>query len=317
MDTSVLGLLGMSIAMLTVIGNDCVQTLSTFIQSCGSRKASVIWMSLFLSIVFVGTLCYGYFVIGDIAFGRLEEIPYQEPQFFHLIPLFALFILTFYGVPVSTTFIVLSVFSSNSVMLKMVEKSVIGGAVSFGFAFLVWYVLVRFFDERKDFIPQKYIKLLIGFQSIATALLLIVWIMHDFANILVFVPRGQDIPLSLFILICIIACLVLTFIVYTSGGKIQKVVATKIGTNYVFSAILIDLAYAFVLFVLKEYSNIPMSTTWAFIGLILGREFAMAIYHEKTVKNFLPIAKKDTFRLVIGAVISVLVVEFVKIWGLN
>lgn len=305
-------LLGTASAMFSVIGNDCVQTLSTFIQSCGNRKASQMLMSIFLSLVLVGTLCYGYFIIGDAAFGRLTNIPYQIPQLYHIIPLIVLVILTYIGIPVSTTFIVLSVFSSNTVMLQMVQKSVIGGTVAFTFAFCIWSVLVRFFDERKDVVPEKYHGKLIAVQAIATGILLVAWVMHDIANVLVFLPRGQDLPLNAFLLICMGACFVLTLIVYASGGRIQKIVANKSGTNYVFSAILIDFFYAFVLFFLKGYSDIPMSTTWAFIGLILGRECAMAVYHDKSLKKFLPIARKDIYKLVLGAAISIIVVEIVQ-----
>lgn len=308
----IFALLGTGAAMLSVVGNDCVQTLSTFIQSCGKRKASALLMSIFLSSIFVGTLCYGYFIVGDPAFGRLDKIPYQEPALFHLVPIIVLVGLTYIGIPVSTTFIVLSVFSSNTVMLQMVQKSVIGGTIAFTSAFCIWSILVRFFDERKDVMPKKYHKQLIGIQTVATGILLVAWVMHDVANILVFMPRHTEMGLSAFMAICLGSCLVLTMIVYASGGRIQKIVANKSGTNYVFSAILIDLFYAFVLFFLKGYSDIPMSTTWAFIGLILGRECAMAVYHDKSLKKFLPIARKDIYKLVVGAAISIIVVEIVQ-----
>ncbi|MFT6071806.1 MAG: phosphate/sulfate permease [Alphaproteobacteria bacterium] len=307
-----IALLGTTAAMLSVIGNDCVQTLSTFIQSCGKRKASAWMMSIFLSTVFVGTLCYGYFVLGDASFGRLAAIPYQEPQVLHLIPLAVLVVLTYIGIPVSTTFIVLSVFSTNAVMLQMIQKSVIGGTMAFTFGFCVWSILVRFFDERKDVIPKKYHSKLIGIQTIATGVLLVAWVMHDVANILVFLPRGTELGNVAFLAICVASCAVLSLIVFASGGRIQKIVANKSGTNYVFSAILIDFFYAFVLFFLKGYSDIPMSTTWAFIGLILGRECAMAVYHDKSLKKFLPIARKDIYKLVLGAAISIIVVEIVQ-----
>jgi len=308
----ILALIGTAAAMFSVVGNDCVQTLSTFIQSCGKRKASTFLMSVFLSSIFVGTLCYGFFVLGDPAFGRLDKIPYQEPALFHIIPIFVLVILTYAGIPVSTTFIVLSVFSSNTVMLQMIQKSVMGGTIAFIFAFCIWSVLVRFFDERKDVMPKKYKTPLIAIQTVATGILLVAWVMHDVANILVFLPRGTDIGTLAFGIICLGSCLVLSGIVYASGGRIQKIVANKSGTNYIFSAILIDLFYAFVLFFLKGYSDIPMSTTWAFIGLILGRECAMAVYHDKSLKKFLPIARKDIYKLVVGAAISILVVEIVQ-----
>ena len=39
-------------------------------------------------------------------------------------------------------------------------------------------------------------------------------------------------------------------------------------------------SFGFVLFVFKELSHIPMSTTWVFVGLLAGREIAIA-WNEK------------------------------------
>lgn len=309
---SIIALIGTASATFSVIGNDCVQTLSTFIQSCRSRSASVWLMSAFLCAIFVATISYGFFIQGDAAFGRLTSIPYTTPEWYHLLPLVILVALTYFGIPVSTTFIVLSTFSSSTVMLKMIEKSVFGGALAFMIGLLIWSILVRFFDERKDFIPEKYAPYLIGVQALATGALLVSWITHDIANILVFLPRGTQMGLPIFVALCVGACCVLTSIVYFSGGKIQKIVANKSGTNYVFSAILIDLFYAFILFFLKGYSHIPMSTTWAFIGLILGRECAMLFYHESSLKNFWSIAQKDLLKLLIGGVVSISAVEIIQ-----
>lgn len=306
-----IALIGTAVAMLAVVGNDCVQTLSTFIQTCRSRKASVFLMSVYLSAIFVGTLCYGYFVLDDPSFGRLTAIPHIQPEWYHLIPLLALVVITYFGIPVSTTFLTLSLFSTNVVIFKMVQKSVVGGTIAFVVGFALWSILVRFFDERKDVIPTKHLPKLIGVQTVATGILLIAWIIQDASHIFVFLPRGTDMGIELFGIICLGFCLIITLIVYSSGGSMQKIVANKSGTNYVFSAILIDLAYAFVLFFLQGYSNIPMSTTWAFIGLILGRECAMAVYHHRSLKRFLPIAKKDIYKLVVGGAISVIIVEIV------
>jgi hypothetical protein len=38
----------------------------------------------------------------------------------------------------------------------------------------------------------------------------------------------------------------------------------------------------------------------------------MAVYHDKSLKKFLPIARKDIYKLVLGAAISIIVVEIVQ-----
>ena len=64
-------------------------------------------------------------------------------------------------------------------------------------------------------------------------------------------------------------------IFYSHGGAIQKVVLTKTNTTDIRSATFVDLIYGIVLFLFKEVSHIPMSTTWVFVGLLAGREIAM------------------------------------------
>jgi hypothetical protein len=51
-----------------------------------------------------------------------------------------------------------------------------------------------------------------------------------------------------------------------------------------------------------------MSTTWVFIGLLSGRELAMAsrIAHYK-FKNVFPIVGKDLLRLLFGLAVSVVI----------
>ena len=41
------------------------------------------------------------------------------------------------------------------------------------------------------------------------------------------------------------------------------------------SATIIDFTYALILWYFKQYNDIPMSTTWVFVGLLCGRELAI------------------------------------------
>jgi hypothetical protein len=38
---------------------------------------------------------------------------------------------------------------------------------------------------------------------------------------------------------------------------------------------MVDGVYFVILLIFKEWSNIPMSTTWVFIGLLAGRQMAI------------------------------------------
>ena len=75
-----------------------------------------------------------YFVVwwftngGDISYGRLNKIPFQEIQWYHAMAPGLLLLLTRIGVPVSTSFLVLSAFASTFVLEKMLVKSMMGYA---------------------------------------------------------------------------------------------------------------------------------------------------------------------------------------------
>ena len=53
---------------------------------------------------------------GDISYGRLTRIPFQEIQWYHAVAPGILLVLTRVGIPVSTTFLVLSAFASTVVL---------------------------------------------------------------------------------------------------------------------------------------------------------------------------------------------------------
>ena len=94
---------------------------------------------------------------------------------------------------------------------------------------------------------------------------------------------------------------------YQRGGAIQNIIDTKTGVQDVRSATIIDFIYALILLVFKEMSNIPMSTTWVFLGLLAGREFAMSMHlvsvsKHRTSRN----VSKDAFKLLIGLLMSIL-----------
>jgi phosphate/sulfate permease len=93
---------------------------------------------------------------------------------------------------------------------------------------------------------------------------------------------------------------------YEKGGKIQQIVVEKTGTRFVRSATLIDLVYAFILLFFKQYNDIPMSTTWVFVGLLCGRELAIStLMKNYKFKYVFPIIGKDFLKMMVGLMVSV------------
>ncbi|MEM9261337.1 MAG: hypothetical protein AAGA62_16975, partial [Bacteroidota bacterium] len=83
---------------------------------------------------------------------------------------------------------------------------------------------------------------------------------------------GTELAFSLTVLLALLG-----YIFYSRGGSIQEIVKAKTNTVDIRSATIIDFLYALVLLFFKQYSNVPMSTTWVFLGLLAGREIAIRL----------------------------------------
>lgn len=306
--------LGFSLAAYSVIANDSVQTLGTFMNS--NRDIRWQWMWLAASAVLVFTLVSGwYFDNGDISHGRLTKIAYIQPEWYHALAPLLLLVLTRIGIPVSTSFLVLSVFASSFVLEKMLVKSFVGYGLAAIFAYIVWVMLARVLNEKTDILSKGHEKMWRLGQWLSTGLLWYMWLSHDVSNIAVFLPRKLDV--EILAIVCIIFVILLGFMFYERGGKIQNIVKSKTDTRYVRSATLIDLVYAFVLWFFKMYNNIPMSTTFVFVGLLAGREFAIASVMKQTEKfrkrGVFPIVGMDFLKLMVGIAASVALVIFINL----
>ena len=122
--------------------------------------------------------------------------------------------------------------------------------------------------------------------------------------IYVFLPR--ELPLDLLIFTCVLLSALLFYVFYEKGGKIQKIVLDKRGTRFIRSACIIDFFYAFILLYFKQYNDIPMSTTWVFVGLLCGRELAIAsMVEDYKLKYVFPIIGKDFLKMIFGLLVSV------------
>ena len=297
--------LGFIFAAYAVIANDSVQTLGTWIASNNERfDWKIMWAAA--SAVLLWALWYGYYMYGDISYGRLNRIPFIEVQWYHAMAPLVLLLLTRVGVPVSTSFLVLSAFASTFVLEKMLIKSMMGYVVAATAAYAIWYVVSRYLDETKPVKEEHKAYWRVG-QWVTTGFLWWTWLSHDMANIAVFLPR--TLTPDLMIMISIIFVGGLWFMFREGGGKIQKIVLEKHNTRYVRSATIIDLFYWIILFFFKELNDIPMSTTWVFVGMLAGREFAIASFMgKKKTRSVFPLVGRDFGKMMIGLSASLAIV---------
>ena len=298
--------IGFLFAAYAVIANDSVQTLGTWMASNNEKfNYKTLWAAA--SAVLIATLWYGWSINGgDISYGRLNRIPWQEIQWYHAAAPGILVLLTRLGVPVSTSFLVLSAFASTFVLEKMLMKSIMGYGIAAIFAYGVWFFVSRWLDEAAD-VEERNKNLWRVLQWFATGGLWWTWLSHDMANIAVFLPRV--VPVDLMVMISLVFVVGLFFMFRERGGKIQTIVLEKHNTRYVRSATLIDLFYWLCLYFFKELNDIPMSTTWVFVGMLAGRELAIAQFTGKRkFSSVFPLVGRDFMKMMIGLGASVALV---------
>jgi len=302
--TLIYTVIGFALAGYSVIANDSIQTLGTFIAS---KKKWFKWYILAgsASSVMILALAWGWYAYdGDISYGRLTRIPYQEIQWYHAVAPAILLLLTRVGIPVSTTFLVLSAFASTVVLEKMLLKSVVGYGLAATVAYIAWIVVSKFINEKLDEVDEKYIGFWRNSVWVTSGWLWWVWLSHDVANIAVYLPRQLDITILLTVMGYFTA--LLFYIFYIQGGRIQTVVLEKTGTRYARSATIINVIYAGVLFYFKELNDLPMSTTWVFVGLLCGRELAISTMNKDyKFKYVFPLIGKDFLKMIFGLSVSV------------
>ena len=303
--TLIYTVIGFGLAGYSVIGNDSIQTLGTFIAS---KQKWFKWYVLAsaASFVMILALAWGWYSYnGDISYGRLTRIPYQEIQWYHAVAPAILLVLTRVGIPVSTTFLVLSAFASTVVLEKMLMKSVVGYGLAAMVAYVCWIVVSRFINEKFDEVKGDFwISFWRNSVWVTSGWLWWVWLSHDVANIAVYLRR--QLSIELLIIVMAYFTILLFYIFYIQGGRIQTVVLEKTGTRYARSATIINVIYAAVLFYFKELNDLPMSTTWVFVGLLCGRELAIATMNRDYKLGYVfPLIGKDFLKMVFGLTVSV------------
>jgi len=306
--TLIYTIIGFGLAGYSVIANDSIQTLGTFIAS---KQKWFKWYTLAsaASFVMIIAITWGWHSYdGDISYGRLNRIPFQEIQWYHAVAPGILLILTRVGIPVSTTFLVLSAFASTVVLEKMLVKSIVGYGIAAAVAYVCWIVISKFINEKFDEVTEdKWISFWRNSVWVTSGWLWWVWLSHDVANIAVYLPRQLDVSLLLIVLAYF--SVLIFYIFYIHGGPIQKVVLDKTGTRYARSATIINIIYAAVLYYFKELNDIPMSTTWVFVGLLCGRELAISTMNKDyKFKYVFPLIGKDFAKMIFGLSVSVAIV---------
>ena len=302
MSQEVLMIVGFLLGSYSIVGNDAIQTLGTFLSSNDHRPWWVLW--LFAGSILTVVLVYGWMAHSDVSYGRLQAIPVPDHfSWIYCVPPFVLLLLTRWGIPVSTTFLTLTIFAPKA-LPSMLIKSLSGYATAFVAAILIYRLVTRGLESRFNRTDGPTSPWWTVAQWCSTGFLWSQWLIQDLANIYVFLPR--ELSAGWFTASIVVMLALLAFIFYTHGGAIQKVVLTKTNTTDIRSATFVDLIYGIVLLLFKEVSQLPMSTTWVFVGLLAGREIAIA-WNEKhrSRQEVSRLVLSDLAKIIIGLVVSI------------
>ena len=301
-------IIGFLLSLYACVSNDAIQTLGTFLNTTKNRPAWQIW--LYVGTVMVLTFSIGWYINdGDMAFGRLDRIPHAQTFYWwHVLPPLVLLYLTKKGIPVATAFLIVSVFSSSTVVGLIVAKSFIGYVTALICSLVLYFFIARKVEKIFLYMKNKPISTpWIVAKWLSTAFLWSAWLLQDGAVLFIYLPRKLtflQLVLSLFVFLVL-----LYLLCYKRGGEIQNIVKLKTNTQDPRSATIIDCVYAIILIYFQTVNNIPMSTTWVFLGVLAGREIALYnrlrfITEKKVYKHLI----KDLTKAIIGLVVSIIVV---------
>jgi len=200
----------------------------------------------------------------------------------------------------------------------MLVKSALGYVIALFVGGLVYALVAGSFERWISATPgNAHGKTWTVLQWVSTAFLWSQWLVQDLANIFIFLPRtteqgpeGTTVVFDgeLILFSTAVMLLLHAWIFATRGGEIQKIVLTKTNTTDVRAATLVDFLYALILIFFQDLSDVPMSTTWVFLGLLAGREMAIArIVALRSQREAMWDVATDVGRAMIGLVVSVVV----------
>ena len=294
-------IIGFLLADFSVVANDSLQTLGTYISSNRQRTPKSVQMIFVCCITSIVLFLGWYLHQGEPAWGRLDSFPVPERfTWAYIIPPIAVLALTAWGAPVSTSFLVLSSFVPENIG-RLLGSSISGYVMAFclglaAWGFGIWLLERWIFRRNQD--SQEISKIWFVIQWFSTGFLWSMWLVQDMANIFVYLPRNLN---FISMGVCtLILCVGLCMLIVIGGGPIQTVLLSKTNTSDLRSATLIDFMFGLCLLFKAFLSSFPLSTTWVFLGLLAGRELALRI-RELEQKNIFTNQMYGSLSNVIGS----------------
>jgi len=283
------------LAAWAVIGNDALQTLGPFLAANRGRTPRPL-QGLYLAGVLCLVLLLGWWSHGgDGSWGRLECFPLPPRLGWSalLAPLTVL-LLTQLGVPVSTSFLVLTAMGPAN-LPALLRQSLLGYGAALLLAFCSYGAQIAWRRLQPEMMPAPAAPpgagsaagalassgaggrdgLALALQWAASGWLWSQWLIQDLANIYVYLPRRLE-P-ALMALSLLVLCGGIALLLVERGGAIQAILQRKRDLDNPRATTALSLLYGLVLAGFAALSRLPLSTTWVFLGLLAGRELALQL----------------------------------------
>ena len=300
------------LSIFSVLENSSFQIFGTFLSK--SKKEPFYKMFLFIFSMFFATLLVEWSINGGrLDFNRLLKFEYvSEIGLKSILAPLLLLILSYKKIPVSTTFILLSGFATKNTIDSMLAKTATSYIFSFIIGYYVWYVLDKKFHNKISNFNDKKVNFWNNIQLISNVILVVFWIMSNNGNLVVALPRHFSVlDLCIYLLLCSISIL---YIVLAGGGEMQKsIMNAKNGLDNPKTSSIINIVFSSIILVFQYISPTPIATTWSFIGLLSGREFALSMKKINGVKRITIIKiLKDLSVLIYGLIVTLIYIFVLK-----
>jgi hypothetical protein len=311
--------IAMIIASFAIVGNDSPQLIGTYLATRRNEK----WYETFafVAIIFVVILTLCWFVYNqEVHFSILNNVTQRKINKYYLIAPLILLFLTHNGIPTSSTFLMLSVFLDKNNIIYMLTKTAASYFVSFAASAYIFSMILKKYRKyllNTTSTEDKYLYIWNYLQIISTVLLVINWLCFSISNITVFLPRKlnpHDFLLFMFILLYTLAS-----VLSNKSNKMQEILSSKKNANNLKINVLINLLFSTILFVFKVISNISIATTFVFLGILAGKEVAIAFSESdifgKTYKKTILTVLRDINKCILGVCVSLAFVIFINFFN--
>ena len=305
----------LALVTYNVIFNNSVQTMGLFMAS--GKNKYIIVNTLFFLVIFVFTVLLSWFITnGEVHYHLLDNITFYDnigPQFL-LLPILLSF-LTKKRIPVSATFLIIPLFATRDTVETMINKTTVSYFLSFVFSFIIYNYLYKKHKSLMNNEKEDTSKIWIVAEYISTGILWFSWLIVSLCNFVVFVPRNFSV--ENIILLSIVVAVTIYCVLISKGGEIQKIVDQKSDVKNIKTTVIFNSLFSLMLIFIQHIDNIPVTSTWMFLGILAGRELSISTNNKNMAgaKYRLCLARiwKDLSSAIIGVIISLVFVQLFKL----